>query len=146
MSKFPIVENEDLFYPYFLISREDEYLLSVVWNPFGVVLLGTIVIVVTLGYIAYSFYDVNGQSVNTTARSSIEESATPVKEARCQNSSKFVLNKDFSNPDNNCEFCTAMIYSPGVNEEAGAHTKILIGLGQFPRIVFFKDFKTLQSR
>ena len=125
------------FTPIFLY-HEDEYLFLVVWNPFGVVLLGAIVIVVSLGYIAYSFYDVNGQSVNTTQGSSIEETATPVKEADAKTASKFVLNKDFTDPDNNCEFCTAMIYTPGVNEEAGiAYKDIKLDLDNSQRIVFF---------
>ena len=125
------------FTPIFLY-HEDEYLLSVVWNPFGVVLLGAIVIVGSLGYITYSFYDVNGQSVNTTQGTSIEESATPVKEADAKTPSNFVINKDFTDPDNNCEFCTVMIYTPGVNEEAGiAYKDIKLDLDNSQRIVFF---------
>ena len=75
---------------------------------------------------------------NTTQGFSIEQTATPVKEADAKLPSKFVINKDFTDPDNNCEFCTAMIYTPGTNEEAGlAYKDIKLDLGDSQRIVFF---------
>ena len=77
-------------------------------------------------------------SINTTQAFSIETTATPVKEADATVSSNFVLTKDFSDPDNNCEFCTRMVYTPGSKDEAGlAYSDAKLDLGDTQRLVFF---------
>ena len=77
-------------------------------------------------------------SINTTQAFSLETTATPVKEADATVSSNFVLTKDFSDPDNNCEFCTRMVYTPGSKDEAGlAYSDAKLDLGDTQRLVFF---------
>ena len=62
----------------------------------------------SLAFLTTGYAPANAQSTeNTTQGFSIEQTATPVKEADAKLPSKFVINKDFTDPDNNCEFCTA---------------------------------------
>ena len=113
--------------------------MLIVCALYTLVLLVTVAIAGALAYLAFGYADVNAQSSeNNTQGFSIEESATPVKEADAKVSSRFVLNKDYTDPDNNCEFCTAMIYTPGRDEEAGiAYKDIKLDLEDSERIVFF---------
>lgn len=85
----------------------------------------------------------NAASQNTPSSSStiqafsIEHSA-PIVKAGDAASSKFIINRDFVDPDNNCEFCTAMIYNPGIKHEAGvAYKDTKINFGDAKRLVFF---------
>jgi hypothetical protein len=67
---------------------------------------------------------------------SIEETATPVKVADARVSSKFLINNNFVDPDNNCESCTMITYSPGKEGEAGvAYRDTKINLDDSRRLV-----------
>ena len=74
---------------------------------------------------------------DTTQASHIEKSASTVKTGEAA-SSKFIINRDFVDSDSNCEFCTAMLYTPGIKHEAGvAYKDDKISIGDSKRLVFF---------
>jgi PKD repeat protein len=69
---------------------------------------------------------------------SLEDSATPVREGDAKTASRLVIDNSFIDPDNSCELCTRMVYTPGSNDEAGiAYRDDTVDLGDTQRIVFF---------
>jgi PKD repeat protein len=95
----------------------------------------------TFNYLAYAFAQTQSASADdsiTTTDTAIVDTATPVKVGDATVSSKFVIDNHFVDPDNNCEFCTRMVYTPGSQEEAGvAYKDDKLNLGNSQRIVFF---------
>ena len=74
----------------------------------------------------------------STQAYSLEKIATPVKEADAKISSQFTVTNNFVDPDNNCEFCTRIVYSPGKEGEAGlAYRDSTLDLDKSQRLVFF---------
>ena len=95
-------------------------------------------------YLAGMFSDANAAADNGTASAdtildaSIEDTATPIREADAIVSSKLLIDNGFIDPDNNCELCTRMVYTPGSKSEAGiAYKDDTVDLGNAERIVFF---------
>ena len=69
---------------------------------------------------------------------SLEDSATPVREGDAKTTSRLVIDNSFIDPDNSCELCTRMVYTPGSQDEAGiAYKDDKVDLGDTQRIVFF---------
>ncbi len=77
-------------------------------------------------------------TISTIQAANIEETATPVKVADARMSSKLLIDNKFVDPDNNCEFCTRIQYTPGKEGEAGlAYRDTKIDLNDSQRLVFF---------
>ncbi len=83
-----------------------------------------------------------GQSYDTSSvqilGTDLERTATPIREADAETASKFVIDNNFIDPDNGCEFCTKIAYTPGKEMEAGvAYKDAKINLEDSQRLVFF---------
>ena len=86
------------------------------------------------------------QAADTILDASIEDTATPVREADAKVSSKLLIDNGFIDPDNNCELCTRMVYTPGSKSEAGiAYKDDTVDLGNAQRIVFFAKGEQAQE-
>ena len=103
-------------------------------------------------YLAGTFSDANAVADNGTGAAdtildaSIEDTATPVREADAKVSSKLLIDNGFIDPDNNCELCTRMVYTPGSKSEAGiAYKDDTVDLGNAQRIVFFAKGEQAQE-
>ena len=58
------------------------------------------------------------KKIPTSSDTSVVDTTTPVKTGDATVSSKFVVDEHFIDPDNNCEDCTRMVYTPGSQKEA----------------------------
>ena len=115
-------------------------LIMVIWSA-GVII-----------YLAGTFSNANAAPDNGTAAAdtvldaSIEDTATPIREADAIVSSKLLIDNGFIDPDNNCELCTRMVYTPGSKSEAGiAYKDDTVDLGNAERIVFFAKGEQAQQ-
>ena len=73
----------------------------------------------------------------------IENTATPIREADAKVSSRFSIDNNFVDPDNNCEFCTRIVYTPGNEGDAGvAYKDTKLNLDNSQRLVFFAKGQT----
>ena len=85
----------------------------------------------------------NGSQSGSIQAMNIENTATPIREADAKVSSRFSIDNNFVDPDNNCEFCTRIVYTPGKEGDAGvAYKDTKLNLDNSQRLVFFAKGQT----
>jgi hypothetical protein len=87
---------------------------------------------------AHSEHIIKGKNIGSIQLAYVEHSANLIREGDAKSPSEFKINSESLEPDDNCEFCTEVIYNPGKEGVAAVAYQVdKMDLTLSKRIVFF---------